>query len=314
MDNLRVMDLRTAELRIRLRHIRTFLEVARERGVGRAAGALHVSQPAVTKTVRELEDLVGVPLFHREGRRIRLTAAGEVLLPYAGQVLSAIRRGIESVTADGSGPLVRIGALPTVSARIMPSAVAALTREPPAARLRIVTGENAVLLEQLRSGALDIVVGRLAEPERMTGLSFEHLYSERVVLVVRPGHPLLADDGELPGGLTDFPVLMPPPGSAIRPLVERFLLARAIALPRTIVETVSDSFGRRFVQTENAVWLISEGVVTHELAAGTLASLPLDTDDTRGPVGLTMRTGRDVQPGLERIAAAIRAAAAQPGP
>lgn len=303
------MELGAAELRIRLRHLRTFLEVARERGVGRAAGRLNVSQPAITKTVRELEELLGAPLFHREGRRIRLTAAGEVLMPYAGQAISAIRRGIESVTADGAGPLVRIGALPTVSARIMPAAVAALTREPPAARLRVVTGENVVLLEQLRSGALDIVVGRLAEPDRMIGFTFEHLYSERVVLVVRPGHPLLADGGDLPGRLADFPVLMPPPGSAIRPLVERFLLTRAIAMPRTVIETVSDSFGRRFVQAGDAVWIISEGVVAHDLASGDLAALPLDTDDTRGPVGLTMRVDTQAQPGIERIIAAIRAAA-----
>jgi LysR family pca operon transcriptional activator len=303
------MESHAAELRIRLRHLRTFLEVARERGVGRAAGTLHVSQPAVTKTVRELEGLLGAPLFHREGRRVRLTAAGAVLLPYAGQAMSAIRRGIESVTADGAGPLVRIGALPTVSARIMPSAVAALTRESPAPRLRLVTGENTVLLDQLRSGGLDMVVGRLAEPEQMTGFFFEHLYSEQVVFVVRPGHPLLAPGGVLPGGLRDYPALMPPQGSVIRPFVDRFLLTRGMPRPRTVIETVSESFGRAFVRAEDAVWVISEGVVAHDLAGGLLAALPLDTADTRGPVGLTMRTDTRSQPGLERIMAAIRDAA-----
>jgi LysR family pca operon transcriptional activator len=297
-----------AENRIRLRHLRTFVEVARERGVGRAAGRLNVSQPAVTKTLRELEDLLGAPLFHREGRRVRLTAAGDALLPYAGQALSAIRHGIESVTADGAGPLIGIGALPTVSARFMPSAVAALTREAPAPRLRLVTGENAVLLDQLRSGALDLVVGRLAAPERMAGFFFEHLYSEQVAFVVRPGHPLLSAD-DLPGRLADFPMLMPPQGSVIWPLVERFLLTRAIARPRVVVETVSDSFGRAFVREGEAVWVISEGVVVQDLASGWLARLPLDTGDTRGPVGLTMRTETREEARLERIMAAIRHAA-----
>jgi LysR family pca operon transcriptional activator len=308
------MTPQASELRIRLRHLRTFLEVARERGVGRAAARLHVSQPAVTKTIRELEELLGAALFHREGRRVRLTAAGEVLLPYAAQALSAIRRGIESVTSDEAGPLVRIGALPTVSARIMPAAVAALTRESPAPRLRLVTGENAVLLEQLRSGALDMVVGRLAEPDRMTGFFFEHLYSEQVVFVVRPGHPLLAAGGDAFGRLADFPMLMPPQGSVIRPFVERFLLTRAVARPRTVIETISDSFGRAFVRVEDAVWVISEGVVARDLAEGLLAALPVDTGDTRGPVGLTMRTDARTQPGLERIMLAIRQAAQDHGP
>lgn len=302
------------ELRIRLRHLRTFLEVARERGVSRAAATLHVSQPAVTKTVRELEELVGAPLFHREGRRVRLTAAGEVLLPFAGQAISAIRRGLETVAADGGGPPVRIGALPTVSARIMPAAVAALTREPPVAQLRIFTGENAVLLEQLRSGRLDLVVGRLAEPERMTGFFFEHLYSERVVFVTRPDHPLLADAGNLADRLAEFPMLMPPPGSVIRPLVDRFFLTRAIPKSHTVIETVSDSFGRSFVRGGDAVWLISEGVVARDLAEGWLKALPLDTTDTQGPVGLTMRTDTRAQPGLERVMAAIRTAAGEVRP
>jgi LysR family pca operon transcriptional activator len=104
-------------------------------------------------------------------------------------------------------------------------------------------------------------------------------------------------------------MLMPPQGSAIRPFVERFLLTRAIARPRLIVETVSDSFGRAFVRAEDAVWVISEGVVAQDLAEGRLVALPLDTADTRGPVGLTMRTDTRSQPGLERIMAAIRHAA-----
>ena len=78
-------------------------------------------------------------------------------------------------------PPIRIGALPTVSTRIMPQAMMLFLKEETGARIKIVTGENAVLLEQLRIGDLDLVVGRLAAPEKMTGFSFEHLYSEKVV-------------------------------------------------------------------------------------------------------------------------------------
>ena len=65
--------------RIKLRHLRAFLEVARQKSVGAAANILHVSQPAVTKTIRELEDALGAPLFDREGRRIRITRHGEMV-------------------------------------------------------------------------------------------------------------------------------------------------------------------------------------------------------------------------------------------
>jgi LysR family pca operon transcriptional activator len=295
--------------RVRLRHLRTFLEVARQESIGRAAGALHISQPAVTKAVQELEEILGASLFHREGRRVRLTAAGEVFLPHAGQALLAVRRGIESVTAGASGPPIRIGALPTAAARIMPAAVLALMREAPAPSLRIVTGENAVLLEQLRSGGLDLVVGRLAEPERMTGFFFEHLYSERVVFVVRPGHPLTAPGKDLFARIGAFPMLLPSPGSIIRPIVERFMIARAMHRPAVVIETVSDSFGRAFLRASDATWVISEGVVADDLAEGSLSALPLDTRDTSGSVGFTRRIDVSPPPGLEKVTLAIRQAA-----
>ena len=105
--------------------------------------------------------------------------------------MTALREGVDSVRRDGaaSGNPIRIGALPTVSARIMPAAMRLFLKEDTGAAIKIVTGENAVLLEQLRIGALDLVVGRLAAPEKMTGFFFEHLYSEQVLFVVRAGHP-----------------------------------------------------------------------------------------------------------------------------
>ena len=125
-----------------------------------------------------------VKLFEKEGRGIRITRYGEVFLRHAGASVAAIQQGIDSVSRaqTNSGPPLRIGALPTVSARIMPKAIQLFLAEETGSPVKIVTGENVVLLEQLRVGVLDLVVGRLAAPEQMTGLSFEHLYSEQVVL------------------------------------------------------------------------------------------------------------------------------------
>jgi DNA-binding transcriptional LysR family regulator len=84
-----------ADQRLRLPHLRTFVEVARQEAIGPAAASLHVSRPAVTKAVQELEEMLGAALFVREGRRVRLTAADEVFLPNAAQALTAIQRGVE---------------------------------------------------------------------------------------------------------------------------------------------------------------------------------------------------------------------------
>ena len=103
---------------------------------------------------------------------------------------------------------------------------------------------------------------------------------------------------------------MPTRGSIIRPFVERFFIAtHAVREVPTEIETVSDSFGRAFVRASDAVWVISEGVVANDLADGALVALPLDTSDTKGPVGLTMRTDRSVQPAFEILLLTIRKAA-----
>jgi LysR family pca operon transcriptional activator len=297
--------------RVRFRHLRTFLEVSRQKSVARAAETLCVSQPAVTKTLRELEAALGVAVVERDGRGIRVTRAGEIFLRHAGAAVTALREGIESVTRDGAaaGRPIRVGALPTVSAHIMPAAMRIFLKEDTGAAIKIVTGENAVLLDQLRAGALDLVVGRLAAPEKMTGFFFEHLYSEQVRFVVRAGHPLLARGVDAFALLGGFPVLMPTRESVIRPYVDRFFIANGITPPPTAIETVSDSFGRAFLRQSDAVWIISAGVVADELASGAFVALPFDTDETKGPVGLTMRTDTAPSPAFSLLLQAIREAA-----
>ena len=215
-----------------------------------------------------------------------------------------MQRGLDSVARERmhAGPPLRIGALPTVSARVMPDAIERFLALKTGNPVKIFTGENIVLLEQLRLGQLDLVVGRLAAPEQMTGLNFSHLYTERVVFAVRKAHPLLESRHFDFARIREFTVLMPTYGSVIRPYVERFLIGHGIADFPSEIETVSDSFGRAMVLQSNAIWVISEGVVAPDVALGDLALLPIDTAETRGAVGLTTRAGAPDVPGAALLA------------
>ena len=93
--------------RVKFRHLQTFVEVARQKSVMKAAGLLHVSQPAVTKTIRELEEVLGVAVFERDGRGIRITRYGEVFLRHAGAALTALRQGLDSVSQERFGEIRR---------------------------------------------------------------------------------------------------------------------------------------------------------------------------------------------------------------
>ena len=284
------MAKRAIDPRIKLRHLSCFLEVARLKSVVNAAEALNISQPAVSKTIQELEELLGAPLFDRSRRSLFLTPFGEVFYRYAGTSLAALRQGIDAASASHEATIVKVGALPTVSARILPGAVAAFSADGRSAHTRIVTGPNAYLLSLLRTGDVDLVIGRMADPDAMLGFSFEHLYSERVVMVVRPGHPLLDQRKFNLSMIEPHQTLMPTPDSVIRSLVDRLLLAHGVTNLRDEVETVSNAFGRSYVRQTDAVWIISEGVVAEDVADGQLALLPVDTSETTGPVGLTTRT------------------------
>lgn len=294
--------------RIKFRHLQTFIEVARQKSVGKAADVLSITQPAVTRTIRELEDYLGAALLEKEGRGIRISHFGEVFLKHAGESIAAVQRGVDSIALAkrSMGPPLRIGALPTASASLMPGAVAEFLKAGTGSRATIVTGENRWLLDALRIGELDLVVGRLAAPERMTGLHFEPLYAEEVVFVVRSGHPLLQRRNFSLSEIAHYTMLMPPPGSVIRPFVDRLLLTNGIADLTNVVETVSDSFGRSFVERYDAIWLISRGVVSSEIRAGRLATLDVDTTETRGAVGLTTRAGEAPGLALSIMMATIR--------
>jgi LysR family pca operon transcriptional activator len=153
----------------------------------------------------------------------------------------------------------------------------------------VITGENRVLLDQLRKGDLDLVMGRMPAPEMMESLRFEPLYRDRVIFVVSESHPLAGQRQVGADILSRHPVLVPPEGSIIHPYVERVMLEQGMARPVQAVETVSDSFGRAFLRSSDAIWIISRGVVAAEIASGEFVELPIDTGSTLGAVGLISR-------------------------
>ena len=277
--------------RIKFRHLEVFTSIARSQSLKRAAENLNLTQPAVSKTLKDLEVILGVALLERGRGGVRLTPEGEVFLSHAEQSMAALQSGLNNIASLGQGGAAQIsvGALPSVAAHLLPKAVLAFRRQAPDTVLRVLEGPHDHLTDQLRSGTLDLVVGRLGAADTMVGLSFTQLYTEDVVLVVAPGNPL--------AGITrldqiqGFPVLYPPGSAAIRPLVARMMMAKGLALFGNRIEAASSAFGRAMtLGPAQAVWVISKGVVAADLASGALVPLNIDTSDTAGPVGVMARS------------------------
>ncbi|MBC9245858.1 pca operon transcription factor PcaQ [Paracoccus sp. 11-3] len=275
--------------RIKIRHLQAFTEIVRRNSMKQAAKRMFLTQPAISRTLSELEEIVGAQLLTRDRGGIGLTPQGEFFLNYAQTSLSALEQGLAGIEQAGrEGAMqLRVGALPSVAARLMPEAVSEVARIAAELRLTIADGSHGHLTGMLRAGQLDLVIGRLGEPETMRDLSFTQLYLEEVAVVVRPGHPIL-DDPDL-RRIVDWPVIYPAPWAAIRPFVERMLITHQVPMPPRRIETVSGAFGRVHTRRSDAVWFISAGVVAREVAEGLLVRLPIATDLTEGPVGLMRR-------------------------
>jgi len=299
--------------RLKLRHLNCLVAIAERGNFVRAADALSITQPAVSKTIAELENIVGQRLVERTRKGIELTSAGRVLVRYAGSSLRTIREGLDSIarTRTIDAPVILIGVLPNVAITVLPQALLRFAAEVPQARVRVRTGSNAYLIAALRQGELDVVIGRLAEPSDMQGLSFEHLYTEALVFTVRPGHPLAGRQHLAPAALLEHRLMLPDAGTRVREAADRFFLASGLGLPENFIETIDVSFGRSYVMQTDAVWCTPLGVVENDLQQGALVRLPIETQITMGPVGLTLRADRLPSEALQRVLDEIRTSAGE---
>lgn len=274
--------------RIKLRHLNCFLEVARQGSIQRAADALSISQPAVSKTLRELEDSLNSRLFERGRQGVTLTDAGNAFLHVAGPSMQALRRGIQSLRTDEykSGEL-RLGVLSSVETRLVPDMIQLLHERHPGLRISVTGGPAAYLLGLLRGAELDLVVGRLSDSPHLEGLHFEHLYGDALKVVVRAGHPLLESAAELlPSRLTDYPMVLPLADTTLRQHADSLLLQSGAGLPASCLETLSNTLARAYTLQADVVWLAPRDAVLSDLEQGILHLLALDGHSSGGSVGV----------------------------
>jgi len=296
---------------IKLRHLRLFLSIADHGSLTAAARALGLTQPAVSKSLAELETLLGAALIMRQGRRIALTPAGEIFRRHTREGVAALSAAALAVRPEAVVGRLAVGLLPTVSTRFFPLVAARFLASPPTPTLSIETGAHPVLLAKLRAREIDLMIGRMPQPAEMPGLTFEFLYEEPVIAVLRADHPGRA----LPvaEALRRYPVMLPTRESIIRTTVDAYLAALNLAGLQPAVETATLALGRGLVLASDAIWFISQGVVADELDLGLMATLPLGATYLSGAVGMTVAQGTALPPDLLRLMDLARQAAQRSG-
>ena len=189
---------------------------------------------------------------------------------------------------------------------IVASAVLAIRARRPLTPVRVTTGRNGELIALLRQRELDAVVGRLAEPDEMAGLTFELLYAEPLAVVARRGHPLAGAGTPSAASIAGRPLVLPQGGTVIRHSVDSYFAGRGIVPGSGVTETLSVSLARALVLGSDALWFTPPSAAAGDLAAGTLVRLRVDTAGTEEPVGLLLRTDTPPSSALAALLAALR--------
>ena len=277
-----------------LRQLRAFATLARTGSFTRAAAELHLSQPALTVQVRELESALGLKLVDRNTRRVQLTGIGRELLPVFERVLGDIRAVAENARelAAGDRGTVLVAALPSLCSRLIPTAIARLRRTHPGVTVKLQDTVALRILAAVRSEEADLGIGSFGT----LGGDFEvsPLLEDRMVAVMPRRHPLAARDTVTMREVALHPLVLMDMQSSVRAVVDEAMRDEsARAAPAYEVTYMSTAVG--FVQAGLGVAILPATALELGLAKG-IVSRPIRGSGVRRPIVVARKAGRSLAP------------------
>lgn len=297
--------------RLKTRHLLLLLHLYEQRSVVRAAEAANMTQPAASKLLAEMEDMLGVQLFERHARGVEPTWYGQVLIRRARSALSEIGRAHDEIAALRAGRMgqASIGTVVNPGTTLVPQAIAAVKRDFPEILIRVEMDYSRPLVAKLLDGQLDIVIGRIMGPEGASELEFEPLADEPHSVIVRTGHPL-AERGKVNhADLVDYGWIMPPAASVLRNRLDSVFLEHGLSPPSSIVETSALPVIIHLLRHSDMLAALPAESVAPYLQTGQMQALPIDLGVRMDYFGIIRRRDQQLSPGAERVLGALREAA-----
>ncbi len=305
--------LERAMTRLRLKQLRLLVAIDRHGSIQAAAREVHVSQPAATKMIRDLEEDFEATLFSRTNRGVVPTEAGNALIFHSKLLLTQISNAaqdLDDLTEGKSGHVV-VGTLLAAAPLLLPTAIEGLLHERPKVAVKVIEGANAMLIPGLLSGELDMIVGRLPTYNLASNLSLERLIDEKIVIIAGRQHPLVGKSGLTFKDLKDFSWILPPSDTTLRRQVDHFFTTRENYAPPSVIDSVSYLTNRSLLSTRNFLYPVPEHVAKTDIAAGILSVIDWDVPFGIGPVGITHRGDEFLSPAASAFRSALRVAARQ---
>ncbi|WP_174365681.1 LysR substrate-binding domain-containing protein [uncultured Caballeronia sp.] len=283
---------------LKARHLRLLVALYDFRNMRQVAANSYITVPAVSKALGEIESALGVKLFERTVNGLRPTAYGECVIRHARAVLSSLNQTAEEIKAlqNGSAGKVHVGALPTLISTIMPKALTLLKQDAPQTNVSIVEGRMSALLQDLRRGDLDMIVGRLPNKSDTVGLQEQALLVTPIKLVTGRSHPLASRKEVQWADLEGYPWILPPPGSLLREPLENTFARHGLPMPSNYIETLSTHLIRAYIQLNDAIALHTVDILYPYADVSLVHVLPIDLSLTTRPLGVVWRADKSLPP------------------
>ena len=226
--------------RLKLRHLQVLTALESAGSVTAAAKGMHMTQPALSHWLSDMEDLVGTPRFVR-GRTLELTEAGRALWRYACRVLGDTARTGEEIEAVKGGVAghLHIGTILSAAPVLLPRAIAALHQRSPNVQIELVEGLLDALIERVERREIDLIIGPLDVRASRSGLCTEWLMTDTFSVVARRGHPLAELAAPRWEDSQGYPWILPPPGTLSRVRLDQAIVDAGMPPPKPAVETSS---------------------------------------------------------------------------
>ena len=262
-------------MNITFRQLRVFAEVAQQGSMARAAASLHLTAPAVSMQIKEIESQIGLPLFDREGRKVTLSTAGEYFLVHARKLLATLKEAEDAVARlkRVDVGLLTIGMVSTAK-YFVPRLLARFHEGHPGVELRLrVAGNREQLVDLLRAREVDLSI--MGRPPKGLATRAEAFAGHPLVFVCPAGHPLLAS-GPIPvRALADYPFIVREAGSGTRAAMEQFFAEHHFE-PRITMDMSSNETIKQAVIAGMGISFLSLHTVGLEVRNGLIALIDVD--------------------------------------
>ncbi|HVO16091.1 MAG TPA: LysR substrate-binding domain-containing protein [Alphaproteobacteria bacterium] len=291
---------RFLEHRLKLRMLRAMDMIEKHNSLLHAAHALGVTQPALTRTLKAAEEVLGGRLFERHARGVRPTAFGNVACAAARRVLLEVERldhHLDQFLA-GEASVVSVGATPPAAIGILPNIYETLRHTAPDIRISLTQGRTEDLLPLLAAGEIEMIVGRLPPLEDATEFVREILYDEPLSVLAGAGHPIFSQETVDREILRRYACILP----TMSRHVEREIDAVAARLSLTIaLRSIPQPFLRELLHESDHVTISPHFTMAGDLRRGTIRRVDFDLPSPPRPAGLLIRLEDSMRPSTRRV-------------